>query len=63
MGSTRPRRHRGAQRHRPPLGFVSTESQRDAIRVAAEEVPGVKGVENNIQVVDPVESGAWGGII
>ncbi|MFC5357612.1 CBS domain-containing protein [Azospirillum himalayense] len=44
-------------------GFVSTESQRDAIRVAAEQVPGVKGVENNIQVVDPVESGAWGGII
>ncbi|HYH38149.1 MAG TPA: CBS domain-containing protein [Azospirillum sp.] len=41
-------------------GFVSTESQRDAVRVAAEGVPGVKGVENNIQVVDPVESGAWG---
>ncbi|WP_431857956.1 CBS domain-containing protein [Azospirillum sp.] len=41
-------------------GFVSTESQRDAVRVAAEGIPGVKGVENNIQVVDPVESGAWG---
>ncbi|MCW2239369.1 CBS domain-containing protein [Azospirillum canadense] len=41
-------------------GFVSTEAQRDAIRVAAEGVPGVKGVENNIQVVDPVESAAWG---
>lgn len=41
-------------------GFVSTGSQRDAVRVAAEGVPGVEGVENNIQVVDPVESGAWG---
>ncbi|BAI74342.1 hypothetical protein AZL_a08110 (plasmid) [Azospirillum sp. B510] len=41
-------------------GFVSSESQRDALRVAAEGVPGVKAVENNIQVVDPAESGAWG---
>ena len=40
-------------------GFISSESQRDAIRVAAESVPGVKGVENNIQVVNPAESGAW----
>lgn len=41
-------------------GFVSSGSQRDALRVAAEGVPGVKAVENNIQVVDPAESGAWG---
>ncbi|WP_395455226.1 CBS domain-containing protein [Azospirillum melinis] len=41
-------------------GFVSSGSQRDALRVAAERVPGVKAVENNIQVVDPAESGAWG---
>ncbi|CAO3434551.1 CBS domain-containing protein [Azospirillum endophyticum] len=41
-------------------GFVSSVSQRDALRVAAEGVPGVKSVENNIQVVDPAESGAWG---
>lgn len=41
-------------------GFISSESQRDAVRVAAEGVPGVKAVENNIQVVDPAESGAWG---
>ncbi|MBP2298699.1 CBS domain-containing protein [Azospirillum picis] len=41
-------------------GFASSASQRDALRVAAEGVPGVKGVENNIQVVDPAESGAWG---
>ncbi|CAO3401921.1 CBS domain-containing protein [Azospirillum palustre] len=41
-------------------GFVSSGSQRDALRVAAERVPGVKSVENNIQVVDPAESGAWG---
>lgn len=40
-------------------GFVSNESQRDAVRVAAEGVAGVKSVENNIQVVDAVESGAW----
>lgn len=41
-------------------GFVSSVSQRDALRIAAERVPGVKAVENNIQVVDPAESGAWG---
>ncbi|WP_042704749.1 CBS domain-containing protein [Azospirillum sp. B506] len=41
-------------------GFVSSGSQRDALRVAAEGVPGVKAVENNIQVVDAAESGAWG---
>ncbi|PGH56289.1 hypothetical protein CRT60_15165 [Azospirillum palustre] len=41
-------------------GFVSSGAQRDALRVAAERVPGVKAVENNIQVVDPAESGAWG---
>ncbi|ALG74585.1 hypothetical protein VY88_30755 [Azospirillum thiophilum] len=41
-------------------GFVSSGSQRDAVRVAAEGVPGVKGVENNLQVVDAAESGAWG---
>ncbi|PWC76798.1 CBS domain-containing protein [Azospirillum sp. TSH64] len=41
-------------------GFVSSVSQRDALRIAAERVPGVKSVENNIQVVDPAESGAWG---
>ncbi|MFX5085167.1 BON domain-containing protein [Acinetobacter baumannii] len=34
-------------------GFISSESQRDAVRVAAEGVPGVKAVENNIHVVDP----------
>lgn len=41
-------------------GFASSGSQRDAVRVAAEGVPGVKAVENNIQVVDAAESGAWG---
>ena len=41
-------------------GFVTSETQRTAIQVAAETVPGVRGVENNVRVVDPVESGAWG---
>ena len=39
-------------------GSVSTESQRDALRVAAETVAGVKGVENHITVVDPIADGA-----
>ena len=39
-------------------GSVSSESQRQALRVAAETVPGVRGVEDHINVVDPIAEGA-----
>ncbi len=39
-------------------GAVSTESQRQALRVAAETVPGVRGVEDHITVADPISEGA-----
>lgn len=41
-------------------GSVRTEAQRDALRVAAENTPGVKAVENHLTVVDHVAEGAVG---
>jgi CBS domain-containing protein len=41
-------------------GSVSTESQHHALRVAAESVPGVKGVEDHVTVVDQFAGGAGG---
>ncbi|MCW2236879.1 CBS domain-containing protein [Azospirillum canadense] len=41
-------------------GSVRTEAQRDALRVAAENTPGVKRVENNLVIVDHVAEGAVG---
>ncbi len=41
-------------------GVVSNESQRDALRVAAESVPGVKGVENHITVANQFAGSAGG---
>jgi CBS domain-containing protein len=41
-------------------GSVSTESQRDALRVAAESVPGVKGVEDHITVANQFVGSAGG---
>ena len=41
-------------------GSVSTESQHQALRVAAESVPGVKGIEDHISVADQFTGGAGG---
>lgn len=41
-------------------GSVSTESQHHALRVAAESVPGVKGIEDHVTVVDQFSGGAGG---
>ena len=41
-------------------GSVRTEAQRDAIRVAAENTPGVTRVENHLIIVDHVAEGAVG---
>jgi CBS-domain-containing membrane protein len=41
-------------------GSVSTESQHHALRVAAESVPGVKGVEDHVTVVDQFTAGVGG---
>ncbi len=41
-------------------GSVRTDSQRDALRVAAETTPGVKRVENHLAVIDHVAEGAIG---
>lgn len=41
-------------------GSVRTGAQRDALRVAAENVPGVTRVENHLTVVDAVSEGAAG---
>jgi len=41
-------------------GSVSTESQHHALRVAAESVPGVKGIEDHVTVVDQFAGGAGG---
>ncbi|MNW09758.1 BON domain protein [compost metagenome] len=41
-------------------GSVRTEAQRDAIRVAAENTPGVIRVENHLIIVDHVAEGAVG---
>lgn len=41
-------------------GSVRTDSQRDALRVAAETTPGVKQVENHLVVIDHVAEGAVG---
>ncbi|MBP2291246.1 CBS domain-containing protein [Azospirillum rugosum] len=41
-------------------GSVRTDAQRDALRVAAENTPGVKRVENNLVIIDHVAEGAVG---
>jgi CBS domain-containing protein len=41
-------------------GSVSTESQHQALRVAAESVPGVKGVEDHVMVADQFAGGTGG---
>jgi CBS domain-containing protein len=41
-------------------GSVSTESQHHALLVAAESVPGVRGVEDHVTVVDQFAGGAGG---
>ena len=41
-------------------GSVRTDSQRDALRVAAENTPGVKRVENHLAIIDHVAEGAIG---
>jgi len=41
-------------------GSVSTESQHHALRIAAESVPGVKGVEDHVTVADQFTGGAGG---
>ncbi|MDQ2106737.1 CBS domain-containing protein [Azospirillum isscasi] len=41
-------------------GSVRTEAQRDALRVAAENTPGVTRVENHLAIVDHVAEGAVG---
>lgn len=41
-------------------GSVRTEAQRDALRVAAENTPGVTRVENNLVIIDHVAEGAVG---
>jgi predicted transcriptional regulator len=38
-------------------GIVETEAQRDAIRVAVEGVPGVRGISNNLAVDDHLSRG------
>ena len=41
-------------------GSVSTESQHHALRIAAESIPGVKGIEDHISVADQFTGGAGG---
>ncbi|WP_448191482.1 CBS domain-containing protein [Azospirillum sp. sgz301742] len=41
-------------------GSVRSQTQRDAMRVAAENVPGVRNVEDHLTVVDAVAEGAAG---
>ena len=41
-------------------GFVGSEAEKAAIRIAAETVPGVKAVQNNVAVgTNPVLRGGW----
>lgn len=40
-------------------GAVEADVEREAVRVAAAGVPGVKGVENNVAVVPLVQTGSW----
>lgn len=41
-------------------GFVGSDAERDAIRVAAETAPGVRAVQNNVAVAaPPVLRGGW----
>lgn len=41
-------------------GFVGSEAEKDAIRIAAETAPGVKSVQNNVAVgAYPVLRGGW----
>jgi CBS domain-containing protein len=41
-------------------GFVGSEAEKDAIRIAAETAPGVKSVQNNVAVgAYPVLGGGW----
>ena len=35
-------------------GYVQSDAVRSALRVAAEQVPGVVAVENSVMVIDPM---------
>ncbi len=40
-------------------GGVDSASEREALRIAAETVPGVKAVENNVGVLSPMQKASW----
>ena len=53
MGARRDGQRRGARRRRGLRGAIIDERQREALKVAAENIPGVKAVEDHLIWIEP----------